>query len=183
MAGGCCPEREQSSGTAGSGKEMESCCEFHPPQSCGPEKCPACGELGKPVKRISLGALLKPERRREIPIQDEFCFCRTPTCDVVYFLPDKTLFRKDDLSVRVGLKEPDDPTVSACYCFGWTPEKIQAEIVATGKSTAIDKIKAQVKAGNCYCEVTNPQGSCCLGNVSNALKEIGKRIANRQTFL
>jgi len=138
---------------------------------CGPAKCPACGALGKPVKRITLGALIKPEHRAKIPQRDGFCFCRSASCDVVYFLPKKILFCKEDLSVRVGLKEPDDQTVPACYCFGWTPEKIQAEIEATGKSTAVDQIKAQVKAGNCFCEITNPQGSCCLGNVNEAVKK------------
>jgi len=138
---------------------------------CGPTKCPACGSLGKLVKRITLGALLRPEARAQIPVQEEFCFCRTSMCEVVYFLPDKALFRKDDLSVRVGLKEPSSPTAPVCYCFGWTPQKIRAEIEATGKSTVIDQIKAQVKAGNCYCEVTNPQGSCCLGNVAQAVKQ------------
>jgi len=152
---------------------IERCCEFHPPIACGPTECPACQALGRPVKRITVGALLKPEARVRIPIQDEFCFCRTPLCEVVYFSDGQALFRKDDLSVPVGLKEPGDLTVSVCYCFGWSPKKIRAEVQATGKSTVVDQIKAQVKAGNCYCEVTNPQGSCCLGNVSAAVRKIG----------
>jgi len=148
----------------------EACCEFHPPTICGPATCPACGALGKPVQRITLGALLKPESRLRIPLQEEFCFCRTATCEVVYFRPEEALFRKEDLAVKVGIKEPKDPAVPACYCFGWTPEKIRAEVQATGKSTVVDQIKTQVKAGNCYCEVTNPQGSCCLGNVQRAVQ-------------
>lgn len=124
------------------------------------------------MKRITLGALLKPEHRLRISVvQEEFCFCRTIRCDVVYFCPGEPLFRKEDLAVKVGLKEPHDPTVPVCYCFGWTSEKIAAEIELAGKSTVIEQIKAQVKAGNCYCEVTNPQGSCCLGNVSAAVKK------------
>jgi len=90
---------------------------------------------------------------------------------VVYFRANEVLFQKDDLTVPVGPKEPGNTKTPVCYCFGWTPEKIQAEIKETGKSTAIDQIKAQVRAGNCYCEVTNPQGSCCLGNVSQAVKQ------------
>jgi len=90
---------------------------------------------------------------------------------VVYFLPDQAVFRTDDLSVPVGLKEPENPGAPVCYCFGWTPRKIEAEIQATGQSTAIEQIKAQVRAGNCYCEVTNPQGSCCLGNVAAAVQQ------------
>lgn len=155
----------------------ETCCELHPPQKCGPAKCPECGELGKTVQRITLGALLKPEKRPQIPCQEEFCFCRNTTCDVVYFISDRALFRKNDLNIFVGLKEPQNPKVPVCYCFGWTPEKIQAEIKTTGKSTVIEQIKAQVQAGNCYCEITNPQGSCCLGNVSKAVKEAAQLLA------
>jgi len=119
-----------------------------------------------------VGALLKPESRPRIPFQEEFCFCRTPSCEVVYFRPNETLFRKGNLVVTVSLKEPNDPSAPVCYCFGWTPEKIRVEIEATGKSTVIDQIETQVRAGNCYCEVTNPQGSCCLGNVSAVVNRL-----------
>lgn len=159
--------------------EMESCCEVHPPTTCGPTKCPVCGSLGKPVKRLTLGALLKPEARARIPAQEEFCFCRTAECEVVYFRPNEALFRKNDLRVQVGLKEPENPHAPVCYCFGWTPHKILAEIEATWVSTVIDQIKAQVKAGNCYCEVTNPQGSCCLGNVSQAVKQASELMSGK----
>jgi len=159
--------------------EVEKCCELHPPKSCSPTPCPACGQQGKTVARLTLGALLKPGRRQDIPVQDEFCFCKTPTCEVVYYLPGRVLFRKNDLSVPVGLKEPTDPTAPVCYCFGWTPQRIRAELEETSNSTAIDRIKAQVKAGNCYCEVTNPQGSCCLGNVVKVVQETMTMVGQR----
>lgn len=152
--------------------EQDTCCDLHPPRACSPTPCPACEERGKTVARLTLEALLKPNRRPTIPPRQEgFFFCPTPTCEVVYFLPGRPLFRKEDLSVRVGLKEPDDPTVPVCYCFDWTPQNIRAELETTGRSTVIDQIKAQVKAGNCDCEVTNPQGSCCLGNVAKAVQQ------------
>ena len=151
---------------------VEACCALHPPTTCGPTQCPACGALGRPVKRLTLGALLKPAARARIPRQEEFCFCRTPSCEVVYFNTEGVLFRKEELTVPIGVKEPNNPSAPICYCFGWTPQKIRAEIEATEKSTAIDQIKAQVKAGNCYCEVTNPQGSCCLGNMSKVVQDV-----------
>ena len=151
---------------------VESCCELHPPIRCGPTKCPGCGALGKPVQRITLGALLKPEGRAQIPGQEEFCFCRTPTCDVAYFRPEEVLFQKEDLAVPVWQKERANPDVPVCYCFGWTLKMVRAEVEMIGRSTVIDQIRAQVKAGNCYCEVTNPQGSCCLGNVSSVVKQV-----------
>lgn len=171
MSQSCCPLPEPASSAT------ESCCELHPPRSCPPTPCPTCGQRGTSVARLTLGALLKPEHRPQILAQDEFCFCRTPTCEVVYFAPGRVLFRKRDLAVRVGLKEPDDPKAPVCYCFGWTPWKIREELERAGKSTVIDQIKAQVKAGNCYCEVTNPQGSCCLGNVAKAVQEVTVAIS------
>jgi len=149
----------------------DSCCEFHPLVKLGPTKCPSCGTPGRPVQRLTVGALLKPEQRLQIPKGDEFCFCPKPDCDVVYFRPNEVLFRKGDLQVSVHQKEPNNSTIPVCYCFGWTPQKIQDEIESTGQSAAVDQIKAQVKAGNCYCEVTNPQGSCCLGNVAKVVNE------------
>ena len=52
-----------------------------------------------------------------------------------------------------------------------TVGEIRTEIKRTGKSTVLDQVKAQVKADNCYCEVTNPQGSCCLGAVTRFVRE------------
>jgi len=174
MGQGCCPSsKPEPTG-------VESCCDLHPPTKCSPTPCPACGKTGKMVARLTLGALLKPDRRPAIPTQqEESCFCPTPTCEVVYFLPGDALFHKDDLSVQVGLKEPGDPAVPACYCFGWTPQKIQAEIAATGRSTLIEQIKAQARVGNCYCEVTNPQGSCCLGNVAKAVQQATASVTQK----
>ena len=94
-----------------------------------------------------------------------FRVCARPNCDVVYFHPDGELLRKDDLRVRVGVKETEDP-VPLCYCFGFTQAMVAAEIHETGNCTLPQRIAAEVKAGHCACEVRNPQGVCCLGNVA-----------------
>ncbi|MDP3071111.1 MAG: hypothetical protein Q8N18_12535 [Opitutaceae bacterium] len=57
-----------------------------------------------------------------------------------------------------------------CYCFGFTPAMIREELAVTGKSTVIERIAAEMKADFCACEIRNPQGSCCLGNVKAAVK-------------
>ena len=99
-----------------------------------------------------------------------FHFCRSTGCDVVYFHPDGDCLRKPDVRVRVGMKETEDP-VPLCYCFGFTEAMAREEIRATGRCTIPQRISAEVKAGNCACEIRNPQGSCCLGNVSAAVKK------------
>lgn len=127
--------------------------------------CPSCGMEGSPVSRRTVGSLVRPQLRPRIPSGDKFWFCKTPDCNTVYFAEEKCLFNKSDISIRAGIKERDD-TALLCYCFGYTKKMILDEITSTGKSTIPDKIKEQVKRGNCYCEITNPQGSCCLGNIT-----------------
>ena len=143
----------------------EACCEIHPAKPA-PEKrppCPRCGTPGKPVAQITLGALLKPEARLRITPGDKFWFCASPACETVYFDLGGAAFTKLDLAVRVGIKEAEEPK-PLCYCFGFTEAAIIEDVKRNGRPTIPDLIKAQVKTGNCYCEVTNPQGSCCLGN-------------------
>ena len=53
---------------------------------------------------------------------------------------------------------------------------IRVEIERTGKSTVPGQVKAQIKADNCYCEVTNPQGSCCLGNIAAVIKRVEANV-------
>ncbi len=155
---------------------QEKCCSIHPPVQCGPEKCPECGMMGKPVRRNTLGALLKAEKRDTIPTgQEEFCFCRNPDCNVVYFTRVKILFFKEDLSVLVFQKEGQNLSTPVCYCFGWTVEKIGQEMKQSDGKRIVAQITGEVKRGNCYCEITNPQGSCCLGNVSQVIEKLSKK--------
>jgi hypothetical protein len=88
---------------------------------------------------------------------------------VVYFeRATGSVFRKHDLRTRVGLKERDDP-VPICYCFDVTEADLRNEIATRGSTAVPAMIAAEVRAGHCACEVRNPQGSCCLGNVSGAV--------------
>ena len=46
-----------------------------------------------------------------------------------------------------------------CYCYGYTDEDIIKDLVDhDGKSTILERIKAEKKAGNCQCDVKNPKG-------------------------
>ncbi|GBE34372.1 hypothetical protein BMS3Bbin06_00895 [bacterium BMS3Bbin06] len=89
------------------------------------------------------------------------------------------VFYKEDLTVRVGIKE-ESPPRPICYCFNHSVEEIFDEARRTGKSTVIDDIKSRIKSDGCSCEVKNPQGSCCLGTVkpfvNEALRQFGKEV-------
>ena len=149
---------------------MDDCCRHLP---SGPEQkqskgCHACNQRGKPVAHETVEALIKPEFRDAVNGR-AYAFCETPTCPVVYYTAAGSQVLKTELRVRVGAKETEDP-IPVCYCFNVTEHMIHEEIERTGKSTASTRIGAEVKAGNCRCEVENPSGRCCLGEVIQAEK-------------
>lgn len=161
---------------------MSDCCSTKSPAKttlaetakAGTNHCPECGQPGKSVETKTLKQMVQP-LHLELVIKPGFLFCRSANCEVVYFHPDGDCLRKPDVRVRVGLKETTDP-VPICYCFGYTEAMAVAEIRDTGKCTIPQRITAEVKAGNCACEIRNPQGSCCLGNVNVAVKRVMKAV-------
>jgi hypothetical protein len=130
--------------------------------------CHQCGREGQPVDRTTIDALLKPESLSQVN-GSQYAFCETQNCPVVYYDGNGTQFGKEQLRVRVGLKEKEDP-IPVCYCFGVTERMIHEEVQQTGLSSASDRIRAEVKAKHCRCEVENPSGRCCLGEVIQAEK-------------
>lgn len=147
---------------------MDKCCaiehEGHPPA------CPMNGQVCKPVGRITLESLLKPEAKASLTPQPYY-FCDAPDCDTVYVsaLADH-LITKDQLIVRVGIKETEDP-IPLCYCFDFDRRAVREDIRSKGLTDIPKIITQRVKAGECRCEVTNPSGTCCLGNVYRAVKQ------------
>ena len=134
------------------------------------DECPACGKSGRKVKGVTLESLVHPERHAHIT-EDQYYVCTTPTCDTVYFGPaNERSFRKSDLTVRFGLKETDPPR-HVCYCFDHTVGEIEDEIRRTGRSTVVQRIKADMSARGCRCEYVNPLGACCLQSVQAAVAD------------
>ena len=132
--------------------------------------CPVNGARSKQVDMITVKSLVS---RLPLEMPDtQYYFCDSPDCEVVYFPLDAKapLFRRSDLIVRVGAKYTTDP-IPVCYCFGFTRQDIWDEIRSTGKSTVADRITVEVEAGRCACEVKNPSGNCCLGEVTRIAKE------------
>jgi hypothetical protein len=110
-----------------------------------------------------------------------YLFCRTADCPVVYFAEDgEQAFSTAEVRERVHQKEPNADDVFVCYCFRHTPENIRAEWVTTGHSTVVEQVNAGVQAGKCACEIRNPQGSCCLGNVRAVVKRVTTTEPARQ---
>lgn len=130
-----------------------------------------CKNRGKRVERVTVQSLLRRELAAKIPEAQHY-YCRTPACSVVYFsTAANPLFHKGNITVRVGIKETADP-IRICYCFGHTEGSIREEIMATGRSSAEDNIRAEIAAGNCDCERRNPAGQCCLGGVRATVQRL-----------
>ena len=147
---------------------MDECCER--PAEPRAEGCPACGHTGRETERITLKALLKPKALARLGPKEHH-FCASPECPVVYFR-NAQVFRTGDVLVPVFHKEVEGAR-TVCYCFGITGDQIRLEIGTSGSSPSVERIKALVHAGRCACEVRNPQGTCCLGNVGGVVRKSG----------
>jgi hypothetical protein len=139
---------------------MQDCC-GQPP---GAQRlaCPECGRSGRELDQITLKALLRPEALARLG-PGAYRFCSTTECRTVYYGPGDS-FRREDVLVPVFQKQAEGGR-TVCYCFAVSEDEIRQEVEVTGASASAERIKALVQSGRCACELRNPQGSCCLGNV------------------
>lgn len=134
--------------------------------------CPVCSEKGKPVQVQTVKALLSVSLRQVQGV--EYLFCKTQTCPVVYFSPDgEQTFTTGQVRERVYQKEPDAEEVFVCYCFHHTVGDIRVASSET-RAAIVDDINTGIHAEQCACDLRNPQGSCCLGNVRGLIKRLEK---------
>ena len=134
--------------------------------------CRVCGEKGKTVKPVTIESLLTENAMGRVSNPDGFRFCLTPSCEVAYYRPgtEERFFRRD-VRVRIGLKEVESPQ-TVCYCFEHTVEEIETDVATTGTSSIPDEIVEKCRQGLDRCPTTNPQGSCCLGNVKGVMQAV-----------
>ena len=140
---------------------------------------PSCGSRGATVGRQTVAALT---RGRLTPIQS-FRTCRTPDCENVYYGDRGACLGVGDLYVVPGFKTTG-PEGLVCYCFMHSRGEIERELLAgggshpMGESTVQRRITEQTKAGNCACEVRNPTGRCCLGDVTVVVEAVRDRFSD-----
>ena len=153
---------------------MAKCCAS---SGCGSkaECCPVSGAKGVGVERRTVKAVLTAMAVRRVT-RAAHRFCPDPACDVVYFADDGRIYSKADLRVPVWQKEPAGARM-VCYCFGENESDIRSEIELTGRSDAVERVRAHIKADRCACEVRNPRGACCLGDLSAAVRRVGESLA------
>ena len=144
----------------------ESCCStsHRPPDK---RSCPVSDFRSKPVEWSTVAALATGS----VPRRQYFWLCEDSDCEVVYFGEDGTLLQTGDLHVIPSFKGSPSQNDLVCYCFLYSRQDIEDELKASGDTTIFERISAEIKAGNCACEVRNPTGKCCLGGVKRAIQE------------
>ncbi len=132
--------------------------------------CPECGQTGKPVQGQTVKALLSVSLRQVR--EGQYWFCQTQTCPVVYFSPDgRQTFTVEHVREVVYQKQPEGADTPICYCFQHRIGDIRAMSLEQQREMVAD-VNAGIHADQCACDLRNPQGACCLGNVRALLKEL-----------
>lgn len=139
--------------------------------------CPTNQRVGLEVDTLTVRALLAIPLTAVSPAE-VYWFCPTPDCPTVYYRVDgQQVFVESELRERVYQKHSDDRATTICYCFGHTLSDISAEIEQTGTSTVVARISTGIRAGQCACDIRNPQGGCCLGNVHREVQRLTRQAA------
>mgnify|MGYP001595454334 CR=1 FL=1 len=129
--------------------------------------CPTNGQPGRRVQTLTVQALLAAPLDRLRPVNsvlNRYYFCPDPACPTVYYSADGAqTFAETDLRECVYQKHPADDGVWVCYCFRLTRGDLRRA------PESVERIRAGVAAGQCACEIRNPQGTCCLGTVKREM--------------
>ena len=151
----------------------DCCCSPKDATDSKPILCRACQNNGQLVEELTIKALVTELALRRFE-PGVYRFCPDPSCDVVYFSEAGSTFTKQDVRVPVWQKEqPGQRTV--CYCFDENEAAIAAELRDTGRSGSVERVRGHIAAHRCACEVRNPRGVCCLGDVIAAVQRAQAR--------
>ena len=132
--------------------------------------CPRCEHKGSPVQGQTVKAIVSVTLRSVT--NGQYYFCRNDSCPVVYFTSDgSSVFTTGDVRERVYQKEPNADDVLVCYCFRHTVGDLRGASVDQ-RAEILNDVNAGIQADQCACDLRNPQGSCCLGNVRALIKQL-----------
>ena len=116
--------------------------------------CPVCGQKCLTVSVKTIWHHLRQPWLHKLTGQ-QYYFCKTPSCHVVYFSEGSTIINQSDIRTAIGIKQQSDDAL-ICFCFGVS----RAEAVTNRH--AKEFVRQQTKASMCSCDTANPSGRCCL---------------------
>jgi hypothetical protein len=135
--------------------------------------CAECGTKGRRVERRTVLHHVKSELLSRMS-DDDYRFCATPACAVVYYNTCGAVFTVNDVREPLTAKTIGDAR-PLCYCFGFTEGDIRKEMTEMGVTKIPAQISRFIKEKICACEIRNPSGACCLGEVNQAVKQLSTK--------
>jgi hypothetical protein len=136
----------------------------------GASACATCTERGAAVQLQTVKALLTEAALRRVQLT-HYRFCGDPACETVYFDDAGDQFGTRDIRVPVWQKQPSGRRL-LCYCFGESESDIRSEFLEHGRTDVVARIREHIAAQRCACDIRNPRGACCLGDLMAAVKRI-----------
>lgn len=147
----------------------ECCCP--PLEAIARKRCPSCDTASVRVEVATVKALLLPSALSRLPFAGKFHFCASLACPVVYFTDADAPFFTTDVRVPVWQKAVAGAR-TICYCFGENETDMKREIEESGRTQALERVRVHIAGRRCACEVRNPRGACCLGDLAAAVKSL-----------
>ncbi|MBL4632884.1 MAG: hypothetical protein JKY56_03380 [Kofleriaceae bacterium] len=132
--------------------------------------CPQCSQATRVIKPITLEKLLTKNAKAQIDSLLGFRFCPNSKCEVLYFQPDQKMFLRADASSVPVFQKSALASRAVCYCFGYSVAEVR-RATQDPDSSIVQTITEKCRRGEDRCEETNPQGSCCLGNVRAVIRQ------------
>ena len=133
--------------------------------------CPTCGQATRAIKPITPRSLLSEIARSQVVSFDGFRFCPSTSCELLYFQPETNLVLGTDTVTTPVFQKSTKATRLVCYCFEHSVSEVRQEAAQPGDSRIVQSITDKCRKGEDRCEETNPQGSCCLGNVRAVIRQ------------
>lgn len=149
---------------------MDCCCPPKPSPIATATLCAECGTKGRSVDRRTVLHHVRSELLSQVS-EEEYRFCAAPACAVVYYGSRGAVFTVNDVRELVTAKASADVR-PLCYCFGFTEGEMHHEVTQTGATTVPAQISEFIKAKLCACEIRNPSGACCLGEVNKTAQRL-----------
>lgn len=150
---------------------MDCCCSgVQASKDTAQNVCGHCGEIGRAVARRTVVHHIKIEKLFGVS-GDEYNFCASPACRIVYYADSSHTFTVEDMRELVTSKTSGDAR-PLCYCFGFTEGFARQEIARTGETSVARLISRFIREKLCVCEIRNPAGACCLGEINKTVKRL-----------
>ena len=148
------------------------CCDSDQPDQFV-SKTGLCSECGNAGSSVSIRTLFHQVRATELQriIDQEYWFCSSDQCSVIYFGEDGIKFNEQDLRELTWVKNLAEKARTVCHCFGYTATDVLDPVsIKIGKVS--ESIHDYIRRGFCDCEIRNPSGKCCLSVIVSIEKGI-----------